>query len=167
MNEKAPPEQKAPSEQKAPIDEQTAIQKELGKWEQYCSNWARAYRDAAQSALAWNSRLVVISIIASALVAGVGGSAPISGIAFFGSVSVGLGVVIATVNGLQKSTLASVEHAKQYHSTAAAYESAKRDIESALTSTDVEDLKKQRDAVKTQLNATDAQAPELAKKYKP
>ena len=30
-----------------------------------------------------------------------------------------------------------------------------------------EDLKKQRDAVKTQLNATDTQAPELPKRYKP
>ena len=155
MNDKAPPEQKA------------AIHKDLDEWKKYCSDWASAYRNAAQSALQRNSQLVVIAIVASAVVAAVGGSAPLSGLSVLGYVSAVLGVVTATVNGLQKSTFASVEQAKQYHITAAAYESAKRDIEVALTSTDVEDLKKQRDAVKTQLNATDTQAPELPKRYKP
>jgi hypothetical protein len=148
------------------IDEQTAIQNELTEWKQYCSDWADSYRRAAQSTLTWNSWLVVAAVITSSLVAAFGSTASLPELWFLGYVSAALGVATATISGLQKSSLASTEQAKQYHSTAAAYESAKRDIESVLTSTDVEDLKKQRDAVKIQLNATDAQAPELAKNYK-
>src|SRR5919199_1802216 len=108
MDEKAPPEQGAPPEQEAAIDEQTAIRNDLTEWKQYCSDWASAYRNAAQSALARNSQLVVIAIVASAVGAAVGGSAPLSGLAVLGYVSAVLGVVTATVNGLQKSTFASV-----------------------------------------------------------
>ena len=80
-----------------------------------------------------------------------------------------MGAVVAAattaVNGFQKLSWASTEQIKQCHSAAAAYETTKRDCESALTTFDLDEIKKQRDTIKQQLNATDAQAPELRGKF--
>jgi len=158
-----PPSQ--PPNQPHDQDELKAIREVLVKWQKYCSDWAEAYRRAAQSALAWNSWLVAIGIAFAAittLLSAIGGGTSLSQWAIVGAV---VGALTTAVTGLQKVTFASPEQVKQCHISAAGYESAKRDIESALTSGDLQDLKKQRDTIKTQLISTDSQAPELRTKY--
>ncbi len=185
LSERVQPKQDAPQEQETPTesvsegvssrqdapqeqnqDELAAIRGELGEWQTYCSQWASAYHSAAQRTISWNTKLVIVGIglaaITSALSA-LGGTTS----AWVGYVGAGVGVATAIATGLQKSAFASPEQAKQYRSAAIAYESTKRDIGSALTSFLVADLRTQLDTVKTHLNATDAQAPELPEEHHP
>ncbi len=150
------------------MDDQEPIQNKLAEWRQYCSGWANAYHRAAQSALASNSRLVVLAIFAAAVTTGLSGFATQQELAFIGYITAGVGVVTATVNGLQKATFASPEQAKEYHSSAVAYGQAARHIDSVLTTNPgvtVEDLKKKLGEVETQLNAVESQAPELPSRF--
>jgi len=149
--------------------DQPTIQGKLAEWRQYCSDWANAYHRAAQGALAWNSRLVVIAICAAAVITGISGFATQQELAFLGYIAAGVGVVTATVNGLQKATFASPDQAKEYHSSAVAYGQVARHIDSVLITDSgitVEDLKKKLDEIETQLNAVDSQAPELPSSFK-
>jgi len=164
MNEEVPSNQ--PPNQPHDQDELRAIRETLDKWHHYCSVWAEAYRRAAQSALTWNSGLVAAAIAFGAittLLSAIGGAQTTAQAAAI--VGAAVAALTTTVTGFQKLSIASPEQVKQCHISAAGYESAKRDIESALTSGDLQDLKKQRDAIKTQLSSTDGQAPELRRKF--
>jgi hypothetical protein len=187
-NEEALPKQGASPEQETPTesvsegipsrqgqspeqnqDELATIKRELAKWEEYCSQWARAYHSAAQRTLSMNGKLVGWGVFLAALttvLSGAGGAAS-SYLQWLAVAGGAVGVATTTITGLQKLTFASPEQAKQYRSAAVAYESTKRDIQSALTLFVVADLRTQVEAVKTQLIATDAQAPELPAQYRP
>ena len=188
-NEEALPKQGASPEQETPTEsvsegvlsrqgqspeqgqvELAAIKRELAKWEKYCSQWARAYHSAAQSALSWNGTLVGWGVFLAALttvLSGAGGASSSSYLQWLALAGGAVGVATTTVTGLQKLAFASPEQAKQYRSAAVAYESTKRDIQSASTFFVVAGLRTQLDTVKTQLIATDAQAPELPEKHRP
>ncbi len=161
------------------MDEKAAIQSKLTEWGQDTADWATAYHRAAQSALAWNGRLVVVGIVGAAILTAIGGSTTgISGstsapiVTVLGVVAAFFGVITAAANGLQKTNLASPEQAKQYHNAAVNYGAVVRDIDGVLTTdpTDtgvtVDELRNQRDAIKTQLKTVDAQAPELPRRFR-
>ncbi len=161
------------------MDEKAAIQSKLADWRQDTADWTTAYHRAAQSALAWNGRLVVLSVFGAAVLTaiggsttGVSGSTPTSTITVLGVVAAMVGIITAAVSSLQKTTLASPEQVKEYHNAAVNYGAVVRDIDSVLTTdpTDtgvtVEELRNQRDAIKTQLKTVDAQAPELPRRFR-
>src|SRR5215204_5963049 len=111
------------------MDEQASIKGELDKWREQCEVWSKAFHRAAQSTLAWNSRLVVIAIAAAAIATGISGVASQEELAFLSYIVAGVGIVIAIVNGLQKVTFANPESAKEYHNAAIEYGKVARLIE--------------------------------------
>jgi hypothetical protein len=158
-------------------DELIAIKNELTDLEKYCAGWADAYPRAAAAALEWNTRLVVIGVVLAAVTSALSGTSGVAGsgaagtavtsLWFFGLIGAVVGIVTTVVTGFQKLPFASPEQSKQYHSTAAGYGSARRDIKNAKTSTALADIKTQRKTITTQLKELENQAPELPQKYHP
>ncbi len=158
----------------------------LTHWESYCHKWSNAYHQAAQRTLTWYSRFVEAALIASALTTVVTtstatftstGTSGSSG-GWLGTVSIIVAVAGAIIAGVttlanagQKATFASPDQVKQYHSTAAAYGKAERQIsmklaqlaQSGTAGPDPPDYSD----VRTQLDTIDDQAPELPERFKP
>ena len=159
------------------MPERTALEELLAEWESYCSAWSDAYHRAAQHTLTWNNRAVVTALIASAATTVITTStASITSTATTGRLAIGVAVVGAIVsavttvaNAIQKATFASPEQVKQYHTSAASYAQVGRHIKLIRAYSDagaaVEEIRKEFDAVRTQLDTIDAQALELPARF--
>src|SRR5215204_6411461 len=136
------------------MDEHTvAIQRELAEWREQCEVWAKAYHRASQTTLTQNSRLVVLAILTAAITTALSGIAPQPGLEFLSYIAAGVGVVTATVTGLQKTTFASPDRSKELHNAAVGYGQLARHIGSVLVlgfGINKDELIKKRDELKTQ-----------------
>jgi hypothetical protein len=149
------------------MDEQATIKDALVKRREECEVWSKAYHRAAQSTLAWNSRLVVIAIAAAAITTGISGFASQAELAFLSYIVVVLGIVIAIVNAFQKVTFASPESAKEYHNAAIEYGRVARMIDGVLTLGSVvtmDKLLEERTNIETKYDSVESQATELPRK---
>jgi len=149
------------------MDEQASIKGELDKWREQCEVWSKAFHRAAQSTLAWNSRLVVIAIAAAAIATGISGVASQEELAFLSYIVAGVGIVIAIVNGLQKVTFANPESAKEYHNAAIEYGKVARLIDDVLAlGSDItkDKLIEERTKIATKYDSVESQATELPRK---